>query len=366
MAKSRLTFGSQSLAALGAFLVISQAFQPMMILPLEQGQTAAWLLVLLATLVAGLLIWPVLAVLRSIPGATLMDLVRIAFGRPGLILFAILLTASLTFAGGLILRETSEMALSAAFPHSPQTFATTSLLLGSVMVAHGEASVLARLGRLLLPILVLSILGVLIGSVGWGEWETLMPFWGPGPLELVSAIPAVTKLFAPAPVVLYLMTGPVAFRRQLVRWPLGALLLSGLLLSLVTVVLTMVFPYQLVTSITYPLHAATRVVMGGRFFERLEGVWLFMWVISTIILTGAFLFAGAKLIARGFSMPHHRPAILPLATVVLTTAFFPTNQAHALKLHMRVAVPFTMLMLGLPLAAALVAYWRRRRTAHAP
>lgn len=41
MGKSRLTFGSRSLAALGAMLIISQAFQPVMLLAIWRGQTAA-------------------------------------------------------------------------------------------------------------------------------------------------------------------------------------------------------------------------------------------------------------------------------------------------------------------------------------
>ena len=365
MGKSRLTFGSRSLAALGAMLIISQAFQPVMLLAIWRGQTAAWLLMLMSAALTALLVWPVAAVLRSIPGATLMDLARIAFGRPGLILTALLLTSGFCFAAGLILRETSEMALSSAYPHSPQTFATVSLLLGTILVAYGDESTLVRLGRLILPILVVAVVGVLLGAVGWGQWATLSPFWGPGPLELVTQTPAVAKLFAPT-AILFLLAGQVSNRKQMVRWTVAVPLLAGILLMAVKAVLGVVFPYPLGTHITYPLHAATRVLMGGRFFERLEGIWLFMWVISTIILCGAYLYSGALLIARAFRMPSHRTAILPLATVVLTIAFFPPNQADTIVLHDQVAAPFAGLILGLPLLLALVAALRRRRARHAP
>lgn len=341
-------------------LIMTQSFHPLILIAMDEGQTAGWLLTLLAGLLTLLTLWPVAAFLRSVPGATLIDLARLAAGRVGAVITGVLLAGVLSFMGGTILRETSEMAITASYPHTPQTFATTSLLLGAIFVAYGDGSALVRLGRLLLPAVVGSFLLVLAGTVGWGEIQYLLPFWGPGPVSLLLEAPSAAMFFAPA-ALLPLLTDGVSDRSSLVRSTLAVPSISALLLALEKAVLGMVFPYPLGTDVTFPFHGAARIVLTGRFFERLEGIWVFMWVMSTTVLSGALLYGGASAVARSFSMPRHTTAVLPLATVVLTVAFFPRNQADTITLHERAGPWLFALALALPAVLAVAAALRRRR-----
>lgn len=363
MGNPRFTYGSRSLAALGLALLETEAFHPLIRIPLERGQTASWLLALGAAVFMALLLWPVAAALGKIPGGTLGDLAKRALGRPGIIITSLLLTGMYTFAGGMILRETSEMAISAAFPHTPQTFATTALLLGAVYVAYGDGSGLVRMGRYMLPPILLTLLVVLAGSVGWGKAQYLLPFWGPGPMRLLANVPITAGMFAPL-VLLFEMTGEVSNRSALVRWLVAVPLLGGNILALIKAVLGMVFPYPQGSVITYPLFVAARIILGGRFFERLDGLWLFMWVWSTIVLSGALLYGSSLSISRAFGLPRHQLAVPPLATVVLTVAFFPRNQAQTVLIHEAYALPAFILSGGLPLLLTVIAAFRKGKTDH--
>ncbi len=331
-----------------------------MLLLLQTGQTAAWLLSLMTGLLAALLLWPVGLVLRGIRGGSLLDLVEQGLGRWAVIPFTLIHVGGLCFAAGMILRETSEMAISAVFPHTPQTFATTALMLAAVYAAWGEASSLVRLGRLFLPLVLVGIALVLAGTVGWGEIRYLLPFWGPGIPRLIGGLPSATAIQFPAFLVLT-MTGQVRDRQGLLPWLPLVPLLGGLVIALEKAVLQMVFAFPIGLQIAFPLHTASRLILGGRFFERLEGVWVFIWVVGTSILLGAILHASSAVFGRTFLLPRRQTAILPLATVVLTVAFFPHDQAQTIAWHLGATPLLFYLVLVMPSALDLILLARQGR-----
>lgn len=359
MAGAGRVYGNRSLAAMAAVAVLAKTFHPVMLLAAEWGQNAAWLVTLLATLLAALLVWPVAAALRRQQAGTLISVARRALGRPGAVGMALSQACAFTFMAAMILRETSEMALTVAFPHSPQTIATTTLLLGAVYIAWGDRSGLVRLGTVLLPLLLAALLVVTVGAMPWGEWWVLFPLWGPGPERLLLGAPVVAKFFAPMGV-LFMLAGGVRDRKRLPRWAVGVTLATGTLLTLVKLVLGVVLPYPKGVAVTFPLHLAARILLGGRFFERLEGLWLFVWVSVTVILSAALLYASAAALQQAFRLQTHRAAVLPLAAVTLTLAFFPENQADTVRLHEGAAGLLAALTLGLPALLAVIALLRGR------
>lgn len=363
MSRRSLRYGCRSLAALGILLVTTQAFHPALLMAVETGQTAAWLLILLAAALAALTLLPAALLLRAVPGGSLTALAELAFGRIGAAVTGCLLAGALTFTAGMVMRETAEMSISASYPHTPQTFAMVAMMAGAIFIARGDESALVRLGRLMLPVTVAALLLILAGSAAWGDLRYLVPWAGPGPVHLLRGAPDMALLFAPAAVVLVL-AGRVQERAGLAFWVPAVPLGSGLLLALTSAVLLMVYPYPLGTHITFPLHAAARILLGGPFFERLEGIWLLMWALSTIVLVGALLHGSAVAFARTFRMPRHGTAVPALATAVATVALFPRNQADTVARHQQPALLLFLTTCALPAALALAAAWRRRRRHH--
>lgn len=359
MRHARLTFGSRSLAALAVLAISTQAFHPRILTAAAHGLTAAWMVALSGAAATALLVWPAAAYLRGTPGGTFVDLARDAVGRGWAAVIAIIWAGSIVFGGTLILRQTSEMAISAAFPHTPETLATVALLVSATYVALGEGSAVVRIGTALLPFLMLAIAVVVAGSAPWGEYRYLLPFWGPGPAALLLSAPAATGLFVPGVVVLAAASG-VDNRSRLPRWALAAFLIGGLVIAVVKVVLGMVFPYPIALRIPYPLHEAARLVLATPLFERLEGIWMFNWVACSIVVLGAFLFSAAVLFTRAFAIARHQVAVPALATLMLTVAFFAPDQATTVIWQESAFAVQAVIWLVLPALLAAIAALRMR------
>lgn len=355
-------FGIRSLAAMGVLLLVIQLFHPAMLISLEVGQTAAWLAVALGAGFTALMLWPLAGAIRRTPGHTLYHVANAAVGPWGAKTFAVLLSGMLAFKTALILRQSSEMAISAVFPHTPQTFATTALLLISLYVAMGDGSALVWLSRIFLPAVLVSLVVLYIGTIGWGEYRYLLPLFGPGPGPLLMGVPSVAATFGPL-ILLSILSGHLSDRRRLLLWFVAIPLIGGAIKMFVKMNLLMTFAYPVGRSITFPLHEATRLIIGGRFFERLEGLWLFLWVSGTIALLGAQLYAASFVFSQAFKLPRHRIAAPTFAVLALTLAFFTPDQAQTIVWHKALAPLFTAGFLIIPAVLALLALVRQRGAA---
>lgn len=359
MVRPGLRFGNRSFMAFGVLLLTTQIYYPGVLIVVRRGQTAAWLLALFGALLTALLVWPAAAALRRMPRGSLYDLAERAIGRWGAIAYILLLVLGLSLIGGIVLRQTAEMALTAHYPHTPQTFAVVTLLLSALMAAWVESAAMVRAATVTLIPLVLSFAVILVGTIGWGTWGFLAPLWGPGLPQLLARTPAVCGLFAPL-AVLYVMSDRVNDRRGLVGTLLAVPLLTGLQFALHKANLLMVFSYPMGMNITFPMHQGARLVIGGRFFERIEGIWLSIWVATTILFIGALLHSSSRAFCRAFRIPRFQTALPLMTVIVLTLAYFPRNQAQTVMLNEAIAVPLASIALVAPAMFAAIAAVRRR------
>lgn len=352
-------FGSRSLAVASFTVLLSQSFHSVMLAPVWAGETGAWLAALLSGIWASIAYWLVTIGLHKLPGKNLVGMARALLGRPGAIITSLLVASALVYHAAFVLRETAEMAVSSVYPLTPQTFAVVSLLAAKLVGAYADLNGLVRLARLFFPVLIASILFIVFGVMGWGEFRNLLPIWGPGPTALLVRSMPLTAIYAPG-LFLLMAAGRVKNRQGLWQSAAAVGLGAGIVYALGLAMVIMTYTYPLANSITFPLHEMARLILGGRFFQRVEGVWVLIWVFATILHGSLLIHVAATAIAEAFDMSSHRAAILPLGALVLTAAYIPRDQAqtitdHAAGLPLGLAAGF-----GWPLLLALLAAWRKR------
>lgn len=356
-------FGTWSLAAAGITVLVSLVFHPVYLGPLWVSGTAGWLAFLLGGLLVGLLFWPVAGAVATSPGGTLISLARAAAGSPGAVGTALLVGGLLVYHAGLTLREASEMAVTMVFPHTPQTMAMVALVMGAAYGAYGGIDAIVFLCRAFLPVLLSLLLLVAIGTLGWGEFRYLLPLWGHGGRPLGVGSLLTVAIYTP---MLFLLVGSANLhdRRQLWKAALAVAGVATICFTVLKVVLLMVFPYPLGESVAFPIHALTRLVLGGRFLERIESLWLFFWVYATACHLGAVLHTAAAMYAEAVGFPSHRTAVLPLILLAGTIALFPPDISQTIGWHTGAAPLAATIGFGLPLLLTGAAALRRRLTHH--
>lgn len=359
------TFGSSTLTAAGATVVISRNFHPIVLASLHTGETAAWLAVLFAGTAAAGLYGLIAYWTRRLPEGGLVGLARAAGGQPGLMLTALLVGSVLIYHAGLVMRETGEMAVSGIYPHTPQTFPVVGLIICTLAGAWGGLPAVVRMCRAFFALQVVAMAVLLAGPIAWGNIRYLQPFWGPGPVVLIGRSLLLVAMFTPVTLFLLFAGGSVAAGSR--RWWAGCLGIgtATLVLAVTKVVLLKAYPLPLGYSVTFPLHALARLITGGRFFERVEGLWVMLWVFGTALHLSVLLQVSASLYAKAFGMASHRVALLPLMLAASAIAFLPPDQAQTITWHESMWPAALTVGFGLPLVLVFLAAVRGRLGSHA-
>lgn len=346
--------GLWTLMAGASAVALAQIFESVMLWPHEAGQTAAWLALLISAAYTMVVYGFVAATKAKVGARNLIDMAQMGAGRPGAILAGLMVAGLLTYHAGFVLRQTAEMAVTSLFPLTPQTLPMTGMLICILAGASMRPDQLLRLSRLFLPVLLVSLTGILVGAVGWGRIGYLTPFWGPGPGPLFLGSIALTGFYTPVVLYLHLAGGELKDLKQVTKASLLAIALSAGVFAITEVVVLMALPTPIGDTVPFPVHALSRLVLGGRFFERIESVWLGIWVFGGALHLSALVQASALAYNLAFGARSHRSAILPILVLVGTVGLFPPDQESAIRWHVGLMPFASAIALGFPLLLALL------------
>ena len=323
--------------------------------------TAAPWAILVSGGLALLLFWPVAATLARLPGKNLTDLALTAGGRSLAIAAALLLGGFAVASAGLGVRQVSEMVVTALYPHTPQTLAMVSLLAVAALGASMTPAGALWIGSLLTWPMLTSILVLVVGNVGWGQFRNLVPLTGHGVLPTARELLPLTSYASPL-VYVAIFCSLLPSPAKLVRASVYAMGVSVVTWALVVLLYLMVYPMPGGLDVQFPLFEMSRLVQGGRHFERMDALWLVFWTFGAAGRLTEALMGTALVFQNAFRLPDHRGAVLPLAMATLAVGLFPSNQAGAVDAETHILRRWGFLVvLVLPLLIAMLARLRARR-----
>jgi hypothetical protein len=192
--------------------------------------------------------------------------------------------------------------------------------------------------------------------------DYLFPLWGPGLTQIIKA--GAIKSSMTGEILLVSIFNPyLRERKQIKTVVIGSLIIYGILFTLTMAIYEMVFPYpSAVTLLPYPLYMLARIIYYGRFLQRVEAIFIFIWVFS-LLVTISSLFYGATLsLARGLKLPVYQPLLFPLAILVYSVNFLIPNFPAGAWLDSHVLHNYSFIVaFGLPaLVWLMVKIWNKR------
>lgn len=110
-----------------------------------------------------------------------------------------------------------------------------------------------------------------------------------------------------------------------------AIIISGGIGFLITVVYTMMYPYPISSQILMPVYRMVRSVDVAGVFGRAESVLGFVWCILTFIQSGVYVYEMSISLKKGFDLENNKMLIIPSAVIVSSAAVIDMNIVEVLK-----------------------------------
>jgi spore germination protein (amino acid permease) len=328
----------------------------------ELGLTAGWLVSLVQLLVALIAVLPMLALLKAYPEHTLIEISEAIAGPVAGILVSMVQFLFFMGTAIIVMRQFTETIIVALLPTTPISIITIFLLLGIIYPCYLGIEALSRGAWLLMPFLLFGLIGVLLLILPRTHLDYLFPLWGPGLTQIIKA--GAIKSSMTGEILLVSIFNPyLRERKQIKTVVIGSLIIYGILFTLTMAIYEMVFPYpSAVTLLPYPLYMLARIIYYGRFLQRVESIFIFIWVFS-LLVTISSLFYGATLsLARGLKLPVYQPLLFPLAILVYSVNFLIPNFPAGAWLDSHVLHNYSFIVaFGLPaLVWLMVKIWNKR------
>lgn len=325
------SFGPAEAIILLAISNIARVFLPYPRQLVEIGASASWMTPLVGLLAALAGFYVMYLVLRKNPDQTVIEITEQAFGPVVGILLNLVTVVFFIAVGAIFAREFAEALIIAALPRLPISIISLAYLSLGVLGAYLGIEALARTARLSYPYIFGGILLLLLALSPQWNTSNFFPVLGNGPLKVFGlgtfSTAGVTEIIFAA-VIIQSMGGIHNFRLVGYR----SMLLGFASLIAVLLVINLTFNWNTMAENTLPFYRMARNIYLGRFFQRVESVFVIIWSVVAFIKIAVTLYGAAVALTRTLKLPDYRPLLWPLIVIMFMLSLLPPDLPTAVKL----------------------------------
>ncbi len=290
-----------------------------------------WLPGTLGAIIGGMLMYLYSLVLEHYPG-DLISVTQKLLGRWMACIISLFYFAVFFGLATIWTRQFSENTLLTALPFASFENVILWYGLGSALLVYTGIEALCRAAYVILPFCITALTLVFALLLPIYKPMYLLPWQGKGLESIV--MPAINLVGASAPLALLFVLAP-AF--QTIKTLRSALLIgfggSALIRVFSVVVFIMVFGSAVGGEKLLPFYELARLIYLNRYIQRLEAIFILLWVIIGIIAIAICLYGSLYVIAKLLKLPTIRP-LIPLAALgMMQLAMLPQDTNEVIKIE---------------------------------
>lgn len=318
-----------------ALLYISSISSVFLTLPsklIEDGKNMAWFLFVNSIIYVLISFFIVTLLMKRHRNVTLIEASEEILG-PYLgmminLIFALYFITRESF----LFRTYSEALLVSALTRTPISVVLITIALAALISAYYGFETIARVARVSLAFVVGGIVLLVIAVIKDIEIVHLYPLWSMDPFKLMAKAATdytvTSEVLIPA-IIFHTFGGWKHFRKA----GMLALLAGGLTILLVTNFVLLISGVEVASEMLSPFYSLSEAVSIGRFFKRIEAVFLLTWAMVGFLKAGFFLYISTVIIARMLRLPDYRPLIWIIALLCFALSILPPDLPTAYVLE---------------------------------
>ncbi|MCX7568390.1 GerAB/ArcD/ProY family transporter [Tumebacillus sp. DT12] len=350
--------GRRELFALVFAVLLANVFLTLPQQMVMHGGAAAWMIPFVSAMIC-MIVWAVCApALVMHPGENMLSLAERCLGRIGAGIAVLMICLFLMAEAASTFRLFTEMVITTVLPRSPISFIAIPFLLSVLYYAYTGIEGLTRVSSLFLLLFLFGLVSLLALNSNWMNVEYLFPFWGTGPLRVISGGWQFSGAFLN--VLLLAVFGSLlrnpADAVRIGYWSTGA---TAVVYAVMVLSFTLIFPPEASMRAPFPLYQLGRLIYIGQFIQRLEAAFVFIWVALALIKVGTLVFVISYLIAWFCRMPVYRPVVFSVGTILYALAFVPESwpEVNMWNTNILMKVGWTVAWF-IPMAILWMARWK--------
>lgn len=264
---------------------------------------------------------------KKFPNKDIIDIAHFLGGKWLKIIVGLLFLCYAIFTISALLRSFSEGMKIIFFPKTPVSVIILFFIIIIVITNKLGMRVITRSTVFFMPLILFSILFIFFANLENFTFQRTFPLLGYGAYSTFFS--GLSNLFAFGGIsYLYLIPPYLKDNKSQTKVALISIGISGFYLLISVATLIFMFPFVTSTLEIFPMYLASRFIEFGRFIQRLDAIFLFIWILSMIsYLTVAFHFC-TKIFQKITNLQHNKWFVALFSILAFSIALLPKNMSQ--------------------------------------
>ncbi|MBQ9267490.1 MAG: GerAB/ArcD/ProY family transporter [Clostridia bacterium] len=269
----------------------------------------------------------ILKLYEPFAGKDIMDIAEIVGGKPLKIIMSIAVILY-TFAMMIFtMQEFGEDIKDVMFNHSTNAEINILFTIGMAFLGYFGIRGVFRLGTYLFPAIVIGF-GLMFYSLSSKiDFINLTPVLGTGASTVF--LKGLTQVGIYNSLSIMLVIAPLA--KHFKKATLFSVLSTSLVIILSLFLLATIIPYPSLNQKNFAIFELTRYIGFGRFFQRLDAVFTFFWIMTCFVFLGVLLIVNFIMLKKAFNLKYPGRLIPCVSLIIFTSCnLVPSNAVSSI------------------------------------
>lgn len=317
---------------------------------LSNTKSATILNIIYVTAIALVFVYIIYRLFKKFPGMDILDISEVLGGKIFKNIFGAIFIVYFIVSSSIFLRNFCECLKIVYYPATNIIFVILFFIIAVGASNHLEFNATLKANLLIIPVVLVSIIFLFCANLRNFTPQRVFPLLGDGFFSTfvtgignITAFSGIAFLYFLPP----LLKEPAKFKKV----ALLSVVLSAIYLILAVSIILFMFNFFISTDEIMPLYLAATYIEFGTFFQRLESVFLLIWMIAFACYLSIISKFSIHIFKKISNIKDMKPMIYPFCLTMLAIALIPKNYAISKFFETNI---FPYLALGLVFLASFI------------
>ena len=312
-----------------AFIVtvmINHVFMNMTKTIITSTQSGAILNTIYISLMAIIISYIIYLLLNKFPTFDILDISNFLGGKILKTIISILFLSYFIFFTANLLKNFSYLLQIIYYTSTNTFFIIIVFLIATIFVCNLKNNAIFRSNLLIVPLVIISTIILFLGNTGDFDFENAFPVLGNGINE--TFILGVGNLFAFQGLLHILLLPPrLKDVTKLKKITILSIVFSAFYLIVNILIILFLFDVEVTNSLLSPLYSAARYIEFGSFFQRLDSIFMLVWIISFVSYLSIIVSTCSTILKKATPIKSNKFTTILVSLSLLFVTFFSKNYA---------------------------------------
>lgn len=328
---------------------------------LSSTHSAAIINVFYITFVAIIISCLILKLLKKFPGWDILDISNFIGGKVFKFIIGMGFIIYFTFFTAILLRNFCSTLQIIYYPLTKIIFIILLFIIASILACNFKNNAVTKTTLIIYPLVFLSVIFLFIANFKYFYFARVFPILGNG--FNATFIQGISNLFAfQGLCYIYFLPSNLQNPDKIKRITFLSILFSGIYLLLCIIIILFMFNAFIDTGELMPLYSAVRYIEFGTFIQRLDSVFLFIWILSFVSYLSIVLGFCSNIFKKITNIKNDSFVLLPISIFIFAVSLIPKNYAMSeFLVTTAYKYAFFIFAIGICLAILIIANLKNKK-----